>query len=95
MSDRTDLGVLVLDFLAPRTVKILCCFSHPVDSMMLEPTEQIKPIYMDRESCKCKVTKDKVTKQAPSEFLVSESMRPGCSGQGLAWGLFQFFLLSL
>lgn len=52
--------------------------------MLLEQTEQVKPIDMDRESCGCKVTKDKVTKQAPSEFLVSESTRPGCSGPGLA-----------
>lgn len=52
--------------------------------MLLEQTEQVKPIDTDRESCECKVTKDKVTKQAPSELLVSESTRPGCSGPGLA-----------
>lgn len=76
--------ILILYFLALRTLRNLCCFSHPADSMLLEQTKQVKPIYTDKESCECKVTKDKVTKQAPSEFLVSESTRPGWSGPGLA-----------
>lgn len=65
----------------------LCCFSHVVDGILLEKSEQIKPIYMDMEAQECKVTKYKVTEQAPSEFLVSEFMWHGSSDSGLTWGL--------